>query len=69
MIEMGGSGANVDELKKLFKKGTAEYEEMLKLFIETKVKMNKHCGCSEEEEKKLKENAEKKKKEAEEKQK
>lgn len=68
MIE-SGSGSDSEDLKRIFKKGTAEYQEMLKLFIQTKVKMNKHCGCSQEEEKKLKENAELKKKQAEEKQK
>ena len=48
----GGSGS--DEIRELWQRGINEYKSLLKLFIETKAKINRECGCSEEKEIELK---------------
>lgn len=37
------------DLKKLYFNSFEEYKKLLKLFVETKARMIKHCGCSEAE--------------------
>lgn len=41
------------ELKTISEKYFEEYKTLFKLFIETKAKMKKHCGCTEEQQSKL----------------
>ena len=42
------------ELEVHYNKGLLEYKKLHKLFAEMKARMEKHCGCSEAEEKRLK---------------
>lgn len=42
------------DFRRLYNENFEEYKKLLKLFVETKAKINIHCGCTEADEAKLK---------------